>query len=203
MRKALLSLAAVVLFAPFARAESFVLDAAHTRIGFGVKHMVVSNVQGEFQKFSGSFELDAKNNLASAEATADIASINTRDVKRDTHLKSPDFFDAAKFPEMKFVSKKVMAGDGGRYTVIGDLTIKSTTKSIILTGEMFGPIKGMMGETRVGFHAEGKINRKDFGVNFHKALDSGGLVVDDNVNITLDIEGTPKGWVPPAPPAAK
>jgi polyisoprenoid-binding protein YceI len=181
----------VVLCAGYANAETFDVDPAHTRIGFAVKHMVVSTVQGELGKFQGAFELDDKDSLVKAEGAIDVTSINTRDEKRDAHLKSPDFFDAAMFPEMKFVSRKV-AGKKGKYSVIGDLTIKGVTKPIALSGHMAGPIKDMQGARRVGFRAEGKINRKDYGISFHKVLEAGGLVVDDEVQIILDIEGTPK-----------
>jgi polyisoprenoid-binding protein YceI len=174
-----------------AETETFDVDIMHSRMGFAVKHMIVSTVQGEFGKFVGTFELDDKNRLVKAEGTIDINSINTREPKRDDHLRSPDFFDAAMFPEMKFVSRKV-AGKGKKYTVIGDLTIKGVTKPVALTGHMNGPIKDMQGVKRVGFRAEGKINRKDYGINFHKVLEAGGLVVDDEVEIILDIEGTPK-----------
>lgn len=182
----------LVFLAGYARAETYDVDPVHTRIGFAVKHMVVSTVQGEFGKFHGTFELDDKDGLVKAEATVEIASINTREEKRDAHLRSPDFFDATMFPEMKFVSRKV-SGKKGRYSVIGDLTIKGVTKPIALSGAMNGPIKDMEGKKRVGFRAEGKINRKDYGVSFHKVLETGGgLVVDDEVQIILDIEGTPK-----------
>lgn len=182
----------VFFLAASANAETFDVDPVHSRIGFAVKHMVVSTVQGEFGKFQGTFELDGKDSLVKTEATIAIASINTREEKRDAHLKSPDFFDAAMFPEMKFVSRKV-SGKKSRYSVIGDLTIKGVTKPVALSGNMNGPIKDMEGVKRVGFRAEGKINRKDYGVSFHKALETGGgLVVDDEVQIILDIEGTPK-----------
>lgn len=173
-------------------AETFDVDPAHSRIGFAVKHMVVSAVQGEFGKFQGTFDLDDKDSLVKAEATIDIVSINTREEKRDAHLKSPDFFDITMFPDMKFVSRKV-SGKKGKYSVIGDLTIKGVTKPVALSAQMNGPIKDMQGLKRVGFRAEGKINRKDYGINFHKVLEvGGGLVVDDEVQIILDIEGTPK-----------
>lgn len=181
----------IVFLAGYASAGTFDVDPVHSRIGFAVKHMVVSTVQGEFMKFQGTFDLDDKDGLAKAEATIGVASINTREEKRDNHLKSPDFFDAVMFPDIKFVSRKV-AGKKSKYTVIGDLTIKGVTKPVALSGQMNGPIKDMEGNKRVGFRAEGKINRKDYGVSFHKLLETGGLVVDDEVQIILDIEGTPK-----------
>ncbi|MBI4665621.1 MAG: polyisoprenoid-binding protein [Nitrospinae bacterium] len=187
----IVSAMALAMAASSAHATGFEVDSAHTRVGFAVKHMVISTVQGEFGKFTGSFELDAKDQLTRAEGKVDMTSINTREQKRDDHLKSPDFFDAQMYPEMTFVSKMVTA-KGKKYTVVGDLTIKGVTKRVTLTGEMNGPIKDMMGMKRVGFHAEGTINRKDFNVSFHKALETGALVVDDLVQIVLDVEGTAK-----------
>lgn len=194
-RNALVLFLAVFLFAPGALAAVYDVDPAHTRLGFAVKHMVISAVRGEFQKFSGVFEMSDDGVLTGAEAKVDVASINTRDEKRDNHLRSPDFFDVEKFPEMSFVAREITR-DGDRYTVTGDLTIKDVTKTITLTGEKLGEAVDPWGAHRVGFHAEGKINRKDFNVNFHKLLETGGLVVGDEVTIELDIEGIKRGTPP-------
>ena len=133
-----------------------------------------------------------------------MASINTGVQKRDDHLRSPDFFNVKQFPVMSFTSKKI-SNNGSRYTVTGDLKIKNTTKTVTLTGEMLGKIKDPYGNTRAGFHAEGKINRKDFGVNFHAVLEAGGLVVGDEVKIVLDVEGIMQKGNPcnPCNPCAK
>ncbi len=182
---------ALVLFSAPVFAAPYTIDTAHTRIGFGAKHMVISTVQGEFEKFSGAFEMDGNGVLESVKALIDVGSINTRDDKRDNHLRSPDFFNVEKFPTITFVSKKV-THDGNKYTIVGDLTIKAVTKPVTLTGEVLGQLVDPWGNHRVGFHAGGKINRKDFGINFNKILDTGGLVVSDMVTITLDIEGIQK-----------
>lgn len=183
----ILTLALISLASP-ALAATYDIDPSHTSINFSVKHMVVSNVRGTFDEFSGWFDLDGKQNLANAQATIKAASINTRDEKRDKHLKSPDFFDADKYPEITFTTKKIMEHDG-KLHVVGDLTIKDVTKQVLLTGEMAGPIVDPWKNTRCGFHAEGKINRKEFNIDFHKVLDTGGLVVGDEVTITLEVEG--------------
>jgi len=185
------SLFAFIVFAAPAFAKTYDLDPAHTTIGFSARHMVISHVAGKFSKFTGSFDMDDKGVLKSATATMEVASISTGVAKRDKHLKSPDFFDAAKFPKITFVSKKI-THKGNDYTVIGEMTIKNVTKSVTLKGELMGTAVGFGGEHRAGFHAEGKINRKDFGVNFNAMLETGGLVVSDEVKIVLDIEGIMK-----------
>ncbi len=187
-RRVIVSLFAVLFLAPPVLAATYDLDPAHTRIGFSAKHMVISNVSGKFDKFTGSFEIDDKGKLIKVSATVRVASLNTGVEKRDNHLRSPDFFDVKKFPTMTFVSKRI-SGKSSKYTVVGDLTIKGVTKTVILSGEMLGRVVDFDGNHRAGFHAEGKINRKDFGVNFSAVLETGGLVVSDEIKITLDIEG--------------
>lgn len=188
LRSLFVSLFAFVFFAAPAFAETYDLDPAHTTISFSARHMVISNVAGKFEKFTGSFDMDGKGVLTKVAATMEVASINTGVAKRDNHLKSPDFFDAGKFPTITFVSKKI-THKGNNYTVVGDMTIKNVTKSVTLTGELLGTAVGFEGEHRAGFHAEGKVNRKDFGVNFNAVLETGGLVVSDEIKIILDIEG--------------
>jgi polyisoprenoid-binding protein YceI len=181
-----------------AAASEYGLDPDHTQIGFSVKHMVISSVKGSFDKFSGSFTVNKANQLTSANAKIDVTSINTKAEKRDKHLKSPEFFSQKEFPYIEFTTKKIVNGNsssssGGKVvtstTVVGDLTIKGITKSVTLTGEMVGPIKDFRGNSRLGLHLEGKINRKDYNVAFHAVLEAGGLVVGDEVTIILDIEG--------------
>lgn len=187
-RALVLSALSAILFFGQAPAATYDVDPAHTRIGFAVKHMVISVVRGEFQKFSGTFDINDNGVLTATEATIDVASLNTREEKRDNHLRSPDFFDAENHPEMKFVATKI-TGKDNKYTVFGDLTIRGVTKPVVLTGEKLGEATDPWGNQRAGFHAEGQINRKDFGVNFHKVLETGGLVVADEVTIELDVEG--------------
>lgn len=188
LRSIVLSLFTLIVFALPAFADTYDLDPAHTTISFSAKHMVISNVTGKFEKFSGSFDIDEKGALKKANATMQVASINSGVEKRDNHLKSPDFFDAKKFPTITFVSLLV-THKGNNYTMIGDMTIKNVTKRVTLTGEFFGTAVGFKGERRAGFHAEGKINRKDYGVSFAAILEAGGMVVSDEIKIILDIEG--------------
>ncbi len=194
-----LALAAAVAVAP-AAADVWQIDTAHSAAGFSVTHLMISTVRGEFGKTSGTIEYDGKD-VASikVDATIDAASINTREDKRDGHLKSPDFFDVAKYPTLTFKSKKVVPGTGGTFQLVGDLTMHGVTKEVTL--DVTGPskvIKGMRGESRVAASAATKINRQDFGVKWNANLDAGGVVVSDTVAITLDIEAT----VPPPAAAA-
>ena len=189
MRKVILVVLGLLVVAPSAFADSiYHLDPSHTTVGFSVKHMVISNVQGRFNTFNGHFMMDEKERLTHVKATVKVDSVNTENKKRDDHLRSPDFFDVKKFPDMTFTSTKVRRS-GKNYTVKGDLTIKGVTRKLTLKGKLLGVIKDPRGKTRAGFHAEGKFNRKDFGINFNKLLDNGGLVVDNIVNISLDVEG--------------
>ncbi|MBI4828266.1 MAG: polyisoprenoid-binding protein [Nitrospinae bacterium] len=181
------ALALALAFSP-ALAGQHVIDPAHTTVGFAVKHLVISNVQGKFDKFEGGFVLDDKGELSGVTASIDAASINTAIKDRDDHLRSPDFLDVAKFPTLTFVSKKVTR-KGNTYAIAGDLTIRGVTKPVTLNAELLGRVKDPWGFMRAGFHAETVINRKDFGANFHKVLEAGGLVVDDMVKIALDVEG--------------
>lgn len=180
------------LAAGFAFAGAYKLDTAHTQIQFKVKHLGISTVTGKFNEFDGSFDLDP-NNLSSLKANATIrtASIDTANSGRDDHLRSPDFFDAETHPDIKFVSTKVEDLGDEKLRVHGDLTIRGVTKPIVLEGEFTGAVD-FMGTHRAGFTAAGKINRKDFGVSWNKVLDTGGLVVSDEVVIVLEIEGSSK-----------
>ena len=175
-------------------AANYSINSAHSAAQFKVRHLMVSNVRGDFSKLAGTLEFDPKDLAKSkVEATVDVGTVNTREPDRDKHLKSADFFDAEKFPKMIFKSKKWSAAGTGHYKVIGDLTIRGITKEVTfdLTG-VTPETKGMMGETRVGAQVSGKVNRKDFGVSWNKSLDGGGVVVGDEVDITLDIEAIKK-----------
>ena len=167
-------------------AANYVLDAAHCHIGFSVRH-ILSPVTGEFKDFEGSFTFDEKKSEAShGTFTAQIASINTSNDKRDAHLKSPDFFDVEKYPTLTFVSKKVKSLDDKKYDITGDLTIHGVTKSVVVHAEYLGS-DNAFGTNLVGFTASAKIDRRDFGLVWSKALSSGNLVVGNDVTITLDI----------------
>jgi polyisoprenoid-binding protein YceI len=165
------------------------IDAAHSAARFSVRHMMVSNVRGEFAKLSGSVVYDpAKPDATTIDATIDAASINTNNEKRDAHLKSPDFFDAAKFPTLTFKSKRAWKADGV-LQVEGSLTMHGVTRDVVLLME--GPTpeqKDPAGNTRIGATATTKVNRKDYGLAWNKVLESGGVVVGEEVAITIDVE---------------
>jgi polyisoprenoid-binding protein YceI len=165
------------------------IDSAHSGAQFSVRHLMVSNVRGEFTKLSGSLAYDASNPAnSSLEARVEVASINTRDEQRDAHLKSPDFFDAEKFPELTFRSKQVTRhGDG--WLMKGDLTIHGVTREVTLAVEGPTPeVKDPWGGYRIGATAETKIHRKDFGLTWNMALEAGGVVVGDEVKISIELE---------------
>lgn len=196
--KRILAIAAVAAL-PFtlpaaARASSWEIDPSHSTAQFSVKHLMVSNVRGEFTKMSGTLELDEKDiTRSSVQATIDAASIDTRDEKRDAHLKSADFFDTAKHPTLTFKSKKVERAGKGKLKVTGDLTLRGTTREVVLSVE--GPTAGVKdpwGNVKAGASATTKINRKDYGLAWNAALETGGVVVGDEVAITLDLELTKK-----------
>ncbi len=159
-------LALSVVLAGSALAASWDIDLAHSSVGFKVRHLIVSNTRGVFAKFSGEVEFDGKEITAgSAKMTIEVASLDTDDEKRDEHLKSPEFFDAAKFPQMTFVSRKVVAGKEGSFTLVGDLTIRDVTKEVSFHCEFHGIVeKDPWGMARAGFSAVTKIDRQDFNV---------------------------------------
>ena len=167
------------------------IDPAHSSAHFSVRHMMIANVRGEFTKVSGTIKLDPANPTGSSvEATIDATSINTREPDRDKHLKSADFLDVEKFPVLTFKSKAV-SKDGDEWKVKGDLTIHGVSKEVTLTVE--GPTpetKDPWGNVRIGASASTKINRKDFGLHWNTALEAGGVLVGDEVKITLDVEAT-------------
>ena len=191
-RLALAALAAIALIAPARAAETWTIDPSHSGVTFRGKHLV-SIVPGRFTTFSGEFLFDEKAiEASSVTVSIDAASITTDNEKRDGHLKSPDFFDTATYPTITYKSTKVKKIDATHFEVTGDLTMRGVTKPVILAVEYLGTSPGMGYGPRNGFHATTKLNRKDFGVNWNKTLDNGGLVVGDNVDIDLAIEAGPK-----------
>jgi len=171
-------------------AATWEFDPVHTGVQFKVRHLMVSHVRGDFEKVSGKIVYDERDiSRSSADITIDASSINTRVAKRDEHLKSPDFLDAAKYPSLVFKSKKVEKAGDGKLKMTGDLTIRGVTKEIVLDIEGPTPsIRDLEGKTRVGGVASTKINRKDFGLTWNKAIETGGVVVGDEVEITIDTE---------------
>lgn len=191
IRKSLLGvmvLSATVLLALPAVAADWNLDASHSSVGFEVKHMAISKVKGAFTDLSGTVTGEAgRPETFAVEATIQIASVNTGNEKRDEHLRSPDFFAAEEFPTITFKSTKVeMDGDEG--TLTGEFTLHGVTKTVVLELEYAGLVNDPWGNTRMGFSAEGEIDRRDFGLTWSKALETGGLVVGNDVGIELEIE---------------
>ena len=188
MKSVMLAAVAMMVAAGSVKAEQWSFDKAHTSVAFSVKHMVVSNVRGEFTDFDGTINFDGKDvSNGSAEMTIKTASVSTNNERRDGHLKSADFFDVEKYPTMTFKSTKVVPGDGNKFQMVGDLTIKDVTKPVTFDCEYLGSVEAM-GATKAGFSAETTINRKDFHINWSKTLDNGGLVAGDDVKISLEIE---------------
>jgi polyisoprenoid-binding protein YceI len=166
------------------------LDPVHSVAEFKVKHMMISNVKGQFTTLTGVLSLDETNHTNSrVEASIQAASINTRDAQRDTHLKSPDFFDAEKFPTLSFKSTRIGRSGNGEMAVTGDLTIRGVTRNVVFTVEgPTPPAKDPWGNARVGLSATTKINRKDFGLTWNATLETGSILVGDEVTITLDVQ---------------
>ena len=169
---------------------TYQIDPAHSSAQFKVRHMMISNVKGEFDKISGTVNFDPANPTASTvEASIETASISTRDQQRDTHLKSGDFLDVEKFPAITFKSKTVTSTGAGNFTVAGDLTIHGVSKEVTLdVEELTEETKDPWGNMRRGATAKTRINRKDFGMNFNVALEAGGFVVGEDVDLTIDVE---------------
>lgn len=189
--RALMAAPAVVLAAAAASAQpaTWQIDPVHSTATFAVRHMMVTTVRGTFQKLAGTVEFDGKNiETIAAQATIDVASIDTREPKRDEHLRSADFFDAARFPAITFVSKRVEPKGAGRFALVGDLTIRGVTREVTLDVEGPTPeVKDPGGNVRIGASATTRVNRQDFGVSWNRVLDAGGVVVGDEVAITLDL----------------
>ena len=166
------------------------IDPVHSVAEFKVKHMMISNVKGQFAKISGTLVLDDKDLTNSGiEASVDGASINTREAQRDTHLKSEDFLHVEKFPTLSFKSTRIKHAGDGELAVAGDLTIRGVTRSVTFKVEgPTPPAKDPWGNTRLGLSATTKINRKDFGLTWNAALETGGILVGDEVTITLDVQ---------------
>ncbi len=174
-----------------AEMKTYVIDPDHSTVGFGVRHMF-TNLKGQFHHFSGAFQLDAKNGIiGSGKAVVETASVDTGHVKRDKHLKSPDFFNSAKFPAMTFVIKKTRQA-GKNIEVAGDFTLLGVTRPVVLKARFLGVGVDPWGNTRAGLTAVLRINRKDYGMDFNKVLDSGGLLIGDQIDINLEIEGIQK-----------
>ena len=189
LKKLLLIAALLMLIAQSGFAASYKIDPAHSEVGFTVDHLMIFKVSGFFTEFAGTIEADpTTKTLSKVSATIQTTSVDTRIEKRDNHLRSPDFFDVAKYPEMTFVSKKI-EGSGTGVKVHGDLTIRGTTKPIVLAGSFQGQNKDAWGNVRAGFAAKAKISREEFGLTWNKLLETGGVTVGDEVEINLQVQG--------------
>lgn len=186
-----------------AMASNWDVDGSHSSAGFTVKHMMVSNVNGSFNVKSGTVNVDDKDiTRSTVEAVLDATTVNTGNTKRDEHLKAPDFFDTAKHPTITFKSNKVEKAGEGKLKVSGDLTMHGVTKPVVL--DVTGPSKESKdpwGNTRTGVQATTKLNRKDFGLTYNTALETGGVAVGEEVTVNLDLSLVKKQPAAPAKPA--
>ena len=165
------------------------VDPAHTNVEFAVRHLMISTVKGRFGEVKGTVELDLANPAAArVDVTIGVESIDTRNADRDAHLRSADFFDTASYPEMRYVSRRVKALPDGTYQVEGDLTIRGVTRNVPLTATLEGTGADPWGGQRAGFSATGKLNRGEFGLHWNKALETGGVVVGDEVKLVVEAE---------------
>jgi polyisoprenoid-binding protein YceI len=165
------------------------LDPAHSSLEFAVRHMVVSTVKGTFSSFTAEPFIDPNDLLKShGTITVDVASLDTREPRRDAHLRSADFFDVERFPQMVYSAKRVELGERGRYRILGELTIRDITREVELDAEVSGPVADPFGGTRIGVSAEARINRHDFGLDWNVVTEAGGLLVGDDVRITAEAE---------------
>lgn len=181
-------LASFILMLGFANASVHVLDDSHTSVGFSVKHLMITNVKGEFKEYDAKVDFDYKTKSFKAfNATVQTKSVDTGIVKRDNHLRSEDFFLSDKYPTITFVMKSYEA-DGDEGVMIGDLTLRGVTKEVKLQVEDIGTIKDFKGNNRVGFTLIGKINRMDYGLKWNKALEFGGFAVGEKVKIIVEVQ---------------
>lgn len=202
-----LMLTAALTFSSFALATTWELDPAHATANFSVKHMMVGTVSGTLGDVSGKVEVDDKDVTKSkVEVSIDMKGINTKQGKRDDHLRSPDFFDVAKFPTTTFKSTKIEKGQGSKLKVTGDLTMHGVTKSVVLDGELTNEVTNPFSGAKVkAFSGTTTVNRKDFGLAWNKALEAGGVLVGEEVKVSVEAELMKKDAAPAAkaPPAKK
>lgn len=179
----------LMLFISMNAQNNWAFDVAHSSVNFTVSHMVISEVDGRFDKFEGSVS-NSKEDFSDAkiEFTIDVASVNTGDEKRDAHLKNADFFDAEKFPKMKFISKSMKKVSGNKYKLEGSFTMHGITKDVSLDAKYGGTIKDPWGNTKAGFKITGTLNRTDWGLKYNSVMEAGGLMIGEEIEITCKIE---------------
>lgn len=173
------------------------IDTSHSEIGFSVRHMMFAKVRGQFKAWTAKLAFDpADPNKSSVTVEIDTASIDTREEKRDAHLRSGDFFESEKFPKMTFASKRVEKTGAGRYAIRGDLTIRDVTKEIVVDVEQTGTGKDPWGNARLGFAGKVSINRTDWGLKWNAALEAGGVLVSEKVDIEVEVQVVQKSVTP-------
>ena len=176
---------------------TYEIDPTHASASFKVRHLMVSSIRGQLGRVTGVLELDPDDiKLSCVEATIDVTAVTTQHVDRDAHLRSPEFLDVARFRTITFRSTRVDESGRGELFVAGDLTIRGTTKQVLLLVQLTDDVRDPWGNTRRGVTATTRIDRKDFGVSFHAVMDAGGLVVGDTVDITIELELIRKGVTP-------
>jgi polyisoprenoid-binding protein YceI len=175
-----------LLAVPVIAADTYNIDPNHSTVGFSVSHLVINNVHGKFNEFSGTVVVEDKT-VKEAKGTIEVKSIDTGIAKRDTHLRTPDFFDAEKYPKITFVSKKAEK-KGDENVLIGDFTMHGITKEISLPVKLSGPITDPWGGTRVGLYAKTKLSRKEFGISYNSTSKTGSAVVGDEIEIEINAE---------------
>lgn len=200
-----LMLSAALTLSSFALASTWEIDTAHAAGNFSVKHMMLVSVNGTLGDVTGKVEMDDKDITKSKlEASIDLKGINTRQAKRDDHLRSADFFDVEKFPALTFKSTKIEKGEGNKLKVTGDLSMHGVTKSVVLDGELAAEVANpFSGAKTRGFSGTTTLNRKDFGLNWNKVLEAGGMLVGEDVKVTVEAEIVKKDAAPAKAPAKK
>ncbi|MCD6048693.1 MAG: hypothetical protein K0Q55_96 [Verrucomicrobia bacterium] len=184
----MIALAATLLLTASAfAADSYKIDPAHSSVSFSVRHLGLANVKGKFNEFTGSVTMDGKK-ITEASGTIQVQSIDTGVKQRDDHLRTADFFDAGKHPTITFKTKKIETGKDGSATLIADFTMRGVTKELKLPVKLSGPAKDPWGKTRIGLEAKAKLNRKDYGINYHQVLESGVLAVGEEVELEINAE---------------
>ena len=176
----------VLTAASLRAADTYTIDPAHSNVGFGVTHLVINTVHGKFTEFSGTVAVEGSE-VKQATGTIQAKSIDTGIERRDTHLKSADFFEVAKFPTITFQSKRAEK-KGGETILVGDFTMHGVTKELALPVTLKGPIKDPWGKSRIGLQARTKLNRKDYGLKYNQAMETGGLVVGDEIELEINAE---------------
>jgi polyisoprenoid-binding protein YceI len=200
MKNVIAALLAVAPLFASAGTSTWKVDPSHSTVGFSVRHLVISNVHGEFSKYDAKIQLDdADVTRSTVEATIDVASIDTRSADRDGHLRSPDFFDVAKYPTLKFRSTKVVKAGEDALKVTGDLTLHGVTLPVTLDVTTSPEVKGLYGETRRGYAATARLDRKAYGLTWNKVIEAG-PAIGDVVTLTLDLSSVKEA---PAKTAAK